>query len=796
MSKETEEHNSHSSKVFVFFNYRKIIADLRIQLQALLSEYRLYCCLDELPPQLKNLCDRITQGSNASEDTDKAKKKLVFIDSRKTISLLQDHIKIFTSERNRQIRLANDLNRFEAKLENLPRISNKCSYSYSDPEKEYDRIRTEIEEFKYSKWIIEKLLYDEKYSPSSIYECTRSLTATDMLLIASEWLKDKEFDALRCIDLALRTDPNILDKAEEINFPVIRSLEITKPSYLAIPELPEKYESSSVYHKHVNSDSVTETIFLDEPLDVAAWLGCQYLVKWFLHNNRRFDLKTKNVSIALLIAAENGDVNTFNCLLEGGADIQHEDKKGRTALTIASISGHLSIVKRIVEFCLEKQINLAIDHCDATDNATSLMYASMNGHIMVVEYLIENGASCNRVSQSRMTPIDFAVIGGHQGIIDLLLKHNVDKFWFSRRLCIVAGKGQIGIMKSLIKLGADCSFFDDLTPLMGACLGGYITAVRFLIKECSVDVNQTRTDGWTALMFASLSAKDKSALDIEKDSERKYPINYEKRQRETISLLLSHGATITHDQRNLLNSDALVLIDEELSRRSKNKNEEKFVSKEELAILLTSKNESKVSNPTPNLFQSNDKKVNTLNHIFFSGFIFDAARDAINILSTNPKQKLSMPPPGPAPIFCKVSDIKFMLWVMVEQEAFQASNDICLKSGGSAIFYYNLSSFSNSEFSFEITKRFIQRCRDHDIEHLHLIGFAHTNEISVEALKIFEKFRDEEGLQKNTLIFDYTEAGKEKFRGYIQSMLPKNEETPLEVEDTTEEPEKRKCLIQ
>jgi hypothetical protein len=192
--------------------------------------------------------------------------------------------------------------------------------------------------------------------------------------------------------------------------------------------------------------------------------------------------------------------------------------------------------------------------------------------------------------------------------------------------------------------------------------------------------------------------------------------------------------------------------------------------------------------------------------VFFSGYIWHAARDAIKLLTNDSHlMKMTMPPTSVNLFTCQISDFKFHLFLMMEQVAYQKQNDSYLKTGGMVIFYYNLSNQNESQTSYGITKNHIQSCRDFGIKPLFLIGIAHTNTIDPVALDWFEKFRAEEGLENHCLICDTTELGKEKYFDFIYSLLleqekalllPESENLLNPDEERTETPKRPGCVLQ
>lgn len=74
-------------------------------------------------------------------------------------------------------------------------------------------------------------------------------------------------------------------------------------------------------------------------------------------------------------------------LLDHGAEVNHEDVDGRTALSVAALcvpasKGHASVVSLLIDRGAE------VDHCDK-DGMTPLLVAAYEGHVDVVDLLLE-----------------------------------------------------------------------------------------------------------------------------------------------------------------------------------------------------------------------------------------------------------------------------------------------------------------------------------------------------------------------------------------------------------------------
>ena len=142
---------------------------------------------------------------------------------------------------------------------------------------------------------------------------------------------------------------------------------------------------------------------------------------------------------ALIYCSEKGHFDIVKFLVEKGANINHQDKNGYTSLICASNYGCLDIVK----FLLEKSDN--INHQTNT-GSTALMYASRCGYLNIVKFLVEKDANIklevnkqhpvvvkelttfniNLEIDFKLTAITWAAFFNHLDIINYLIEKGAD----------------------------------------------------------------------------------------------------------------------------------------------------------------------------------------------------------------------------------------------------------------------------------------------------------------------------------------------------------------------------------
>lgn len=120
---------------------------------------------------------------------------------------------------------------------------------------------------------------------------------------------------------------------------------------------------------------------------------------------------------SLLIQAVRRDVpELFDYLLQRRARVNSRNKHGETALSIASFSGKMVYVERLVQAGAE--VNFF--------GWAPLTYAAFNGHVQIADYLLKQGAEINARSGIGSTALFYAARFGHIKIIELLLENKAD----------------------------------------------------------------------------------------------------------------------------------------------------------------------------------------------------------------------------------------------------------------------------------------------------------------------------------------------------------------------------------
>ncbi|WP_373532502.1 ankyrin repeat domain-containing protein [Vampirovibrio sp.] len=222
---------------------------------------------------------------------------------------------------------------------------------------------------------------------------------------------------------------------------------------------------------------------------------------------------------ALAKAAQEGDVHKLKQLISRKASINRLDEQNCSALYRAAEHGQVNAAQFLIEHGADLQLGFPLQ------NRSPLWIAAQNGHTEVVNILIDSGAAFNMADENGVTPLRVAQAFGHSDIVRDLLsvkalgldsQPSLPKKLtapFSQRLpgpldrspqsvdklCGAISNDNIQALKKLVKQGVDFDALDsnDCTPLYRAAQKGKLQAAEFLVQmgatveKGSTTVNQT-----------------------------------------------------------------------------------------------------------------------------------------------------------------------------------------------------------------------------------------------------------------------------------------------------------------
>jgi len=197
-------------------------------------------------------------------------------------------------------------------------------------------------------------------------------------------------------------------------------------------------------------------------------------------------------------AAEVGDLQRLKELIAewkvtGDFDINATNKKGATALILASYAGHINIVQFLIDEGAKVNAH--------TDNGISALWiASYEGYLDIVKFLVTQGADLNVKENNGATALMASSQTGHLSVLHFLVSQGADVNAHANNgitaLWIASSQGHIDIVKFLVTQGADVNAKDDEngeTALMVACIEGYLDIVKYLV-EIDVDLENIHDD--------------------------------------------------------------------------------------------------------------------------------------------------------------------------------------------------------------------------------------------------------------------------------------------------------------
>ncbi|XP_023139204.2 protein phosphatase 1 regulatory subunit 12A isoform X2 [Amphiprion ocellaris] len=195
-----------------------------------------------------------------------------------------------------------------------------------------------------------------------------------------------------------------------------------------------------------------------------------------------------------MAACSAGDREEVSALLRQGADINHANIDGLTALHQACIDENAEMVQFLVESGSD------VNRGD-NEGWTPLHAAASCGFLQITKYLIEHGAQVGAVNSEGELPLDVATEDAMERLLKGEIKKqgiDVDKarkeeerIMLQDATAVLAGGGTLTPHPNT-----------KATALHVAAAKGYIEVLKVLL-QCRVDVDGRDIDGWTPLHAAA-----------------------------------------------------------------------------------------------------------------------------------------------------------------------------------------------------------------------------------------------------------------------------------------------------
>ncbi|XP_028970936.1 protein phosphatase 1 regulatory subunit 12A isoform X2 [Esox lucius] len=195
-----------------------------------------------------------------------------------------------------------------------------------------------------------------------------------------------------------------------------------------------------------------------------------------------------------MAACSAGDREEVALLLRQGANINHANIDGLTALHQACIDENAEMVQFLVESGSD------VNRGD-NEGWTPLHAAASCGFIQITKYLIEHGARVGAVNSEGELPLDVATEDAmerllkaeikKQGIDVDMARREEERVMLADANAVLAGSGTLAPHPNT-----------KATALHVAAAKGYIEVMKVLLK-CGLDVDSRDVDGWTPLHAAA-----------------------------------------------------------------------------------------------------------------------------------------------------------------------------------------------------------------------------------------------------------------------------------------------------
>ena len=205
---------------------------------------------------------------------------------------------------------------------------------------------------------------------------------------------------------------------------------------------------------------------------------------------------------------------------EKDPDLQKEyinllDKKGRSALFHAAARGRSKVVRYLVE--IGADVDVATNENHSAAGSTAIMACAEQGHVECFAYMMDQGADLLAERKDGANAFYLAARNGNYEIvkkiattdqIKIICHEIIDKMTFRGRtaLCAAAFHGHLPIAKLLFEHGANVNHrdHDNFTPLLLASYAGHLKLVKWLLRN-GADPTIVDKFGSTALESSEIS---------------------------------------------------------------------------------------------------------------------------------------------------------------------------------------------------------------------------------------------------------------------------------------------------
>ncbi|WP_456201480.1 ankyrin repeat domain-containing protein [Wolbachia endosymbiont of Protocalliphora sialia] len=227
------------------------------------------------------------------------------------------------------------------------------------------------------------------------------------------------------------------------------------------------------------------------------------MVELLLDRGANIDAQDKEGKTLLHFAASGNNLDMVQFLLDRGASIEVQDGRDWTPILYAAQSGKWGVVKLLIS-------NGAKFNNEITYQGTPLHFAAQGGNLDIAQFLLDEGAVIESQDKDDKKPLDLAVEAGRLNVAKLLLDRGASvnakdkndrtpldlatkgdmiellkRAQMDQGLSINAREGTFDKVEDLIAQGANLEAKDnnDNTPLHNACNNGHFNVAKYLIEK-------------------------------------------------------------------------------------------------------------------------------------------------------------------------------------------------------------------------------------------------------------------------------------------------------------------------
>ncbi|KAE8583349.1 hypothetical protein XENTR_v10020487 [Xenopus tropicalis] len=193
----------------------------------------------------------------------------------------------------------------------------------------------------------------------------------------------------------------------------------------------DKYGGTALHAASLSGQITTVRILLENgaqvdavdvmkhtPLFRACEMGHREVIATLVKGGAKVHLVDKDGRSPLHWAALGGNANVCQILIENNINPDAQDYEGRTPLQCAAYGGYIGCMEVLME-------NKADPNIQDKNGRTALHWSCNNGYLDAVKLLLGYSAFPNQMenTEERYTPLDYALLGGHQEVIQFMLEH-------------------------------------------------------------------------------------------------------------------------------------------------------------------------------------------------------------------------------------------------------------------------------------------------------------------------------------------------------------------------------------